>query len=108
MQSIFLSKLKSNIRKSGFHASKVLNPHKHWRVLLWVFSGVVILLIAFSLYLLYQIKNEYIFQVTTSSNETPILLKEKLMKNVIEVFELKADKENSLKLNPPSYIDPSI
>ena len=108
MENIFLSKLRSNIRKSGFHASKVLNPHKHWKVLLCVFSGVVVSLIVFSLYLLYQIKNEKIFQVTQSSNETPTLLKEKLMESVTEIFKQKAIKENAFKLNPPSYSDPSI
>lgn len=108
MENLLISKIKSNIRKSGFHASKVLNPHKHWRVLLWAFSGMVVLLIAFSLYLLYQIKNEYIFQVDTSSNEAPTLLRENLMESVTEVFEQKASKENAIKTNPPSYPDPSI
>ena len=54
------------------------------------------------------LKNEKIFQVTQSSNETPTLLKEKLMESVTEIFKQKAIKENAFKLNPPSYSDPSI
>jgi hypothetical protein len=108
MDNTLLKKIESNFKSGGFHASKIWNPHKHWKVLLWAFSVVASILVIFSLYLLYQIKNEQIFQVRPTLGENSTLLKEKLIKSVSEVFDQKASKENALKANPPSYQDPSI
>lgn len=108
MENKILSKLKSQFGKGGFHASKVLNPHKHWRVMLWLFSLITVLLILFSLYLLYQIKNEQIFQVVPTSNEGTTILKENLIKNVTETFDKKAKRESEIRSGTSNYTDPSL
>lgn len=108
MENKILSKLKSQFRSGGFHASKVLNPHKHWRVMLWLFSLITVLLILFSLYLLYQIKNEQIFQVAPTSNEGTTILKENLIKNVTETFDKKSKRESEIRSGTSNYTDPSL
>jgi len=108
MENAFLTKIKSSLKSTGFHASKVMNPHNHWRILLWVFSTVVVILIIFSLYLLRHIENEKIFQVEPTISDRPNIIKDNLIKRVTEEFDQKAQKESSLKANPPVYTDPSL
>lgn len=102
----FLSKFK--IKKISIKISKASNPHKHWAMLLWTFFILIICLIAFSFYLLFEIRNEQIFQVKPTIVNKKILLKENLLKTVSDLFEQKAKNESDLVTNPPHYQDPSI
>jgi uncharacterized membrane protein len=108
MENTFITKITSNIKSGGFHASHVLNPHKHWKVLLSIFSLITLLLVVFSFYLLYKIKNEQIFRANPTSSEGGVVIKEKLIKSVTDTFDQKTTKENSIKSNPPMYLDPSL
>ncbi len=101
----FLEKFK--VKPMEIHVSNKINPHKHWVILLRIFFIVVCFLIVFSLYLLYQIKNEQVFQVKPIQENQPSLLKENLLKSVTESFNQKAKNESELKKNPTSYTDPS-
>ncbi len=98
-----LSKIKS--QKKITH---ILNPHKHWIILLWVFGCIACCLIIFSLYLLFQIKNEQIFQVSPTVIEDQTLVKDKLLKSVSDSYTTKAVKEESVKTAPLKYLDPSL
>lgn len=102
----FLTKFKE--QSSMIHVSSKINPHKHWMVLIKVFFVIVFLLIVFSLYLLYQIKNEQIFQAKPVSGGQSSLLKENLLKSVTDSFNQKAKKEAELKGNIQPYSDPSL
>jgi len=102
----FLTKLKS--QSNIIHVSTKIDPHKHWIVLLRVFSIIVLILIVFSLYLLYQIKNEQIFQFKPISEGQSNLLNENLLKNVTDSFNQKAKKEAELKGKVQSFTDPSL
>ncbi len=104
----FIQKIKEIFKKPSIQVSGAINPHKHWIILLWSFFIITILLIVFSLYMLYQIKNEQVFQVAPIVKVNSSLLKEQLLRDVIASFEAKAKKESSLKINPPIYKDPSI
>ena len=108
MENTFLTKITSNIKSGGFHTSRVLNPHKHWKVLLGIFSLVAFLLVVFSFYLLYKIKTEQIFRAVPASNAGVTILKEKLIKSVTETFDQRALKEKSIKSTPSPYSDPSL
>ncbi len=101
----FLEKFKK--KSSAIHTSEKINPHKHWMILTRVFLVVVLLLIVFSLYLLYQIKNEQIFQVDPTNTEKPGLLKEDLLKKVTDSFKQKALKERELGGHSDVTIDSS-
>ncbi len=102
----FILKIKSFWKK--IYSFFDINPHKHWAFLLYLFSVVVILLIVFSLYLLYEIKNEQIFQVKINTETKGIILKEKELRGIIESFDEKAIKEQKIIDSAPAYKDPSI
>lgn len=85
-----------------------INPHNHWNFLLKIFFILVSVLIIFSLYLLYEIKNEQIFQVTVEQQENPTILKEDLLKKTIEVYNKKSSKILEINNNFSVYSDPSL
>ncbi|MFA6999616.1 MAG: hypothetical protein WC241_00695 [Candidatus Paceibacterota bacterium] len=85
-----------------------INPHKHWMVLLYIFLISILILISISLYLLYEIKNEQIFQVTIEKDNTQTLLKEDLLKKTTETYNTKAKRLIEMKNNFSSYNDPSL
>ena len=102
----FLDKFKKSSTTLPLH--KTMNPHKHWIVMLWVFCGVAMVLIIFSLYLLYSIKNEQVFQVVSTENKPASLLKEKLLDSTLSSLKIKDDKEKELMAHPLVYPDPSF
>ncbi len=85
-----------------------INPHKHWNFLIKIFFILVLALIIFSVYLLYEIKNEQIFQVTLNQQENKTLLKENILKTVLGDFSNKEAKRLEIKDNPSLYSDPSL
>lgn len=102
----FLSKIKNHTKREDNYS--IPNPHKHWMILLLIFLILVVCLIMFSLYLLFQIRGDQVFQVKPTLDDKPTILKEDLLKNVTQIFEEKAKKENDLSTNPPFYRDPSL
>ncbi len=105
MKSFFL-KIKKILRNINNFFN--INPHKHWAFLLYFFSILSLLLIIFSLFILYEIKNEQIFQVKIETKSNGNVLKETSLKRIISNFEEKAIKEQRIIENPPVYKDPSI
>ena len=102
----FLAKIKDKFRtfKQFFN----INPHKHWNFLIYMFLSLILVLILFSLYFLYEIKNGQIFQVTQGQQENHILLKDALLKSTINSFDSKAEKVLDTKTNFNPYSDPSL
>ena len=105
---ISLPNSKNIFAKKSPKDSNIINPHKHWGILLRVFFIIVLCLIFFSLYLLYKIKKDQIFQVVPTVQDDNVVLKEDLLKKVTESFDKKAQKEKELQTNTPSYPDPSL
>lgn len=101
-----LIKIKNKIK--GFTPFKKISPHIHWRNLLYVFFVIMIVLIVFSFYLLYQIKNQQIFQVTSSSTGLSSLINEKLLEKVNESFGVKLIKTKEIEDGLTTYKDPSV
>ncbi len=85
-----------------------INPHRHWIFLLYVFFVLNIILIIFSLYLLYEIKNEQIFQIKIDKQIKQTLLKDDLLKKVTDLYDAKAKIEQEIKNKPFLYSDPSF
>ncbi len=103
-----LSKLKRSFSSNKKKGARFINPHKHWILLLQFFSIGVLVLIVFSIYVLYKIKNDQIFQTTSVLQDNNKSIKEDLLKNITESFEIKSKKETEIVNNPPSYSDPSL
>jgi type IV secretory pathway component VirB8 len=85
-----------------------INPHKHWIFMLYLFFTLVSVLILFSIYLLYKIKEEQVFQVDLNQNNTQSLLKDDLLKKITDLQDIKAQKIQDTINNPSLYKDPSI
>lgn len=102
----FFKKIKNSL--NNLVSLNKINPHADWRKLIFIFFVVSVLLILFSLFLLYQIKNQQVFQEIGSSPEAPMLIDEKLLNKIEESFEQKSIIEKEIKNNLKSYKDPSI
>jgi hypothetical protein len=105
MNSLF-KKIKNKINDL-FSLNKI-NPHTSWKNLLFTFFIIVVLLILFSLYFLYQIRNQQIFKIIYSAPSSPNIVKEELLKKVEESFERRLIIEKEIKNNLKSYSDPSL
>lgn len=85
-----------------------INPHRHWKILLYIFLIFISILIIFSIYLLYKINNETVFQNKNIENIDRVLLKEALLKKTLNNYEVKVNKETDIKNDKILYIDPSV
>ena len=101
-----LTKFKDKFKK--ILSFKRMNPHVYWRNILYVFFLVIILLISFSVYLLFEIKNQQIFQITPKPGEQSSLINEKLLDKVTESFNSKQAKEKEIESGLTKYKDPSL
>lgn len=101
-----LTKIKNSV-KDVIPFRKV-NPHKYWNNLLYVFFGIIILLVIFSFYLLYKINNQQMIQIAPSNNKTPNLINEGVLNKIDEVFNSKEIKVNEVKNGLIKYKDPSV
>ena len=99
-----------NFKKQTFISQKrkVSNPHYHWTILLRVFGLIGVGLFAFSIYLLFKIKNDQIFQFSNTAPSKTISVNEKSLKKVTEIFNQKKARFFEVKNTPPKYQDPSL
>lgn len=82
-----------------------INPHKHWNAFLYFFFILVSFSVLFSIYLLYQIKNENIFQVKKEEQNAPVLLNDSLLKSTKILYDKKSKRVLEIKNNPSLYIE---
>ncbi|MBK5215419.1 MAG: hypothetical protein JJE53_01260 [Candidatus Pacebacteria bacterium] len=102
----YLSKIQNRIK--NLISFKKINPHNHWNNLLYIFFATTIILIIFSLYLLYEIKNSVAPQLTPESNEKPSLVDEKIFNKVSESFGNKLLNQKEVEEGLKVYRDPSM
>lgn len=86
----------------------LVNPHTQWLFLLRVFGLIGAGLFVFSIYLLYQIKNDQVFQVSNPIQAKVLSVNEKSLKKVTEIFNQKKARFFEVKNTPPKYQDPSL
>lgn len=98
--------IQNQIKK--FFSFKKINPHNHWRKLLTIFLVLIFILIIFSFYLLYRIKNQKIFQIEPKSDKSAVLINEKLLEKINDSFDQKETKTKEIKDGLKSFKDPSI
>lgn len=105
MKEFFLKILN---KLNGVLSLKKISPHIHWRNLLYVFFTIMTILILFSFYLLYQIKNQQIFQSAPTTAIPPTLLNEKLLNEVDKSFDIREVKQKEIKDSTNTYKDPNL
>ena len=93
MNNLFV-KIKESYKK--INKFFIINPHKHWIIFLRAFSIIIIALIIFSFYLFLQIKSEKVYEVIPVLPNKTSVLKEKLLKEVIDSFNKKAETYNTI------------
>lgn len=100
------TKLKSNLKiiKNFLR----MNPHKHWDFIMKISFFSIFILIIFSLFILYQIKNDKGPQYDENENKEPVAVVNELkLKTVNSYFDNKKIKTEEIKNNPFPYEDPS-
>lgn len=95
-------------KKKKLKKNYSLDPHKQWGIIVKVFFGIVILLIFFSLFMLYQIKNDQIFQATPTIQDSNPSIKQDLLKKTEDLFNNKSVREKEVKENRVIFKDPSL
>lgn len=101
----FLLKLK--IPNKNDSKYRTINPHKHWVYILYIFFVLLLCIIVFSLYLLFEIKNEQIFKDENHTKVEKSFIKEKTLKKVNESFDQKSQRTLNLNIEPIKIEDPS-
>lgn len=85
-----------------------INPHLHWKYLVNIFFILIFILISFSFYLMYQIKNQQMSQASPVVEGRDIMVNEKLLEEVNQSFKnknlIQKDVEEGIKF----YQDPSL
>ena len=90
----FVCKFKNKCKKIG--GFFVFNPHKHWNVFLYFFVIITFLFIIFSFYLFFKIHNSQVYENISVQLTQKNILKEKLLKQVIDSFNQKAEKYSTI------------
>lgn len=86
---------------------KKINPHKHWMFLIFLFIGIFLLIVLYSLYFFYKVENKQLSENLESTKKTPSLLQSKMLTDISNYFEVKKQKEEQLIKTPISSTDPS-
>ena len=102
----FLEKFKKP--KDPLHVSKIINPHRHWILIVHTFFVLSFILIVGSFYLLYKIENEQFVQVIDLPSSQKTLLKDGLLKSITENMQIKISHTQNLISKPVLFKDPSI
>ncbi len=99
---------KTNKKINISHKDYFMNPHSSWIRLVKIFLVFGIVLISFSLYLLYLIKNDNGFQVDPDvSNNPPSLINEDMLLKVKESINSKEQNIKNIESGDIRFIDPS-
>ncbi len=94
--------------KKSSHVMHELNPHRQWIILVRASIFVGFGLVAMSIYFLFQIRNDQVFQFSRSRTVKTQAVNEKALKKTTDLFEEKARIHEDLIKNAPVYRDPSI
>lgn len=83
-----------------------MDSHRHWNVIVHFSFFIILIIICFSIFLLYKIKNDQIIKKSDIKKEPVIFIKEDLLKKIDLYFEEKELKSQDIKNNPFPYGDP--
>jgi len=103
-----LDKIKLLFKHENVAERHDINPHKHWVRILGVFAIVIIGLIIFSFYVLFEIKNDRFSKDSFIRKEDKAILKEDLLKEVLDSLYKKSLKEKQIRTEQVLYEDPSL
>ena len=102
-KKIFLKTKNVKLKHKG-----CINPHRGWRNLVWfaIFFGFV--LIIFSMYLFFQIKNDGIFNVKQEEETKNETIKQDILEKILNDFLEKEKISNLILKGEIIFEDPSI
>ncbi|ETB64173.1 TPA: hypothetical protein DIC38_00350 [Candidatus Nomurabacteria bacterium] len=83
-----------------------IDSHKHWNFIVQASFFIVCILICFSLFLLYQIKNDQITGNFEIKKDPVVIIKEDVLNEIISDFEEKENKSEETKNSVFPYSDP--
>lgn len=100
-------KRKSRQRGTGI-AAYISDPKHAWKVTIFVFTVLNVGIIAFSVYLFFQINEGDIFKIKQDATITVNTIDRTLLSDTLEIFEKRENELKELKKNRPGIIDPSL
>jgi hypothetical protein len=98
---------KNKIKSKYLEGQDFIDPHKHWKILLKVFLTISLLLIIFSIYILFEIKNDQMFTLKPGDRTSSQLIRQDLLDEVSKSFTEKEKKTNEIKAGNTVFVDPS-
>lgn len=90
------------------HKIKRVNPHLSWIILLRFVFAIIIILMGGSLYLMYQIKNDQIFNKNYEPEIPTSVLDKNLLDKVNKIFSNRDANKDVIESNDLLYKDPSL
>lgn len=105
IKTFFKSRIKNrHTNKLHYH----LDVSKIWRKILLIFIVANAIIIGFNVYLFLQINSGEIFIVENNETISVKTIDRALLRNTIDLFEIKEIEFDNLKNNKPKIIDPSL
>jgi hypothetical protein len=104
----FKEKIKKYLNQHKNFNDKVIDPSRHWTILLSIFFVFVLCLIAFSVYLLIEIRNDTFLQAEPVKETNQVSINKELIDKVTKYFDDKAQKTAEIKASAEVIHDPSL
>ena len=101
-------KIFSKKRNAKLSHKACINPHRGWRNLVWFAIFYGFMLIVFSMYLYFQIKNDNIFNVKQSDETKSEIIKQDILEKILNDFKEKENMSTQILEGNIKFIDPSI
>ncbi|MBI2630649.1 hypothetical protein HYW73_00325 [Candidatus Nomurabacteria bacterium] len=100
---IEIFKNKKKFKKGGFHT----NPNIGWEIILLITFILVVLSLAFGVYLFVRTNEEFGASATNGSSQVKIVKKDRIEK-ALQYFSLRGQKSKEILNSPSPVIDPSL
>ncbi len=85
-----------------------IRAHRDWKIIFFGFLSVLIILIAATGYIFFQISRGEIFLVSKPEDYVLGKIDKAQLQKTVDLYKSKADTLANLKKNPPTFVDPSL
>lgn len=102
----YILKFLRTVRSTGFN--QVPQPLRDWVALFAIFVVLIVISLAFSLFLLLQVQRSEFATVEQGEMQAIDTIDSVLLEEILDVFKKKEQTFNELKSTSPQLTDPSV